>query len=63
MRTWRAVVPAADPEGDFAQLEVGQELIPLGGGELTVFLAGPLGAAPGDERPVVGDDVLGVVAA
>src|SRR5712691_59949 len=60
MRTWRSVVTAADPEGDLAQLEVGQELVPFGNGELPVFFAGPFGPAAGDERPVVGDHVLGV---
>jgi hypothetical protein len=39
---------------------MGQEFFPFGGGEFTVFFAGPGRAAAGDERPVVGDDVLGV---
>src|SRR5216683_7529886 len=60
MRTWRSVVTAADAEGDLAQLEVRQELVPFGNGELPVFFAGPFGPAAGDERPVVGDHVLGV---
>ena len=60
MRTWGSVVAAADPERDLAQLEVGQEFVPFCSGELTVFFAGPLGPAAGDERPVVGDHVFGV---
>ncbi len=54
------VVAAARPQGDLAQLEVGQEFVPLGGGELAVLLAGPLGSAAGDEGPVMGDHVLRV---
>ena len=38
MRTWRSVVTAADPEGDLAQLEVGQELVPFGNGQLPGIL-------------------------
>jgi hypothetical protein len=60
MRAWRPEVAAAGPEGYLAQLEVGKELVPFGGGEFTVFFAGPFGAAAGDERPVMGDDVFGV---
>jgi hypothetical protein len=60
MRTWRSVVTAAHSESDLAQLEVGQEFVPFGGAELTVFFAGPPGPAAGDERPVVGDHVFGV---
>jgi len=37
-----------------------KELVPFAGREVTVFLARAKGAAPGDEGPVVGDDVLGV---
>ena len=48
------------PEGDLPQLELGQELVPFGNGERTVFFAGSLGPAAGDERPVVGDHILGV---
>ena len=51
MRTWGAVVAAACPESHFPQLEVGEELIPFPGGEIAVFLAGPLGPAACDERP------------
>ena len=56
----RSEVAAAGLQGDFPQLEVGEELVPFGGGEVTVFFAGPLGAAAGDERPRVGDDAFGV---
>jgi hypothetical protein len=60
MRARRPEVAAAGPEGYLPQLEVGEELVPLGGGEIAVLFAGPLGAAAGDECPVVGDDVFGV---
>jgi len=43
MRTWRSVVPAADPEGDLAQLEVGQELVPTAGHDVSP--ASPTAAA------------------
>ena len=59
MRARRSVVTAADAEGDLPQLEVGEELVPFLVGELTVFLAGPVGPAAGDERPVVGDPSSG----
>jgi hypothetical protein len=39
---------------------VGEEFFPLASGEVPVFLAGASGAAAGDERPVAGDDVVGV---
>ncbi|GLK99364.1 hypothetical protein [Dactylosporangium matsuzakiense] len=39
---------------------MGEELVPIGGGELAVFLVESLGTAPDDEGPVVSDDVLGV---
>lgn len=54
------VVTAAGPQGDLAEFEVGQELVPLGGGELAVLLTGPLGSAARDEGPVMGDHVLRV---
>jgi hypothetical protein len=60
MRAWGPEVAAAGPQGDLAQLEVREELVPFGGGEITVLFAGPLGAAAGDERPVMGDHVFGV---
>ena len=60
MRARGPVISAADAEGDFPELEMGEEFVPLGGGELTVFFAGPLSAAAGDERPVVSYDVFGV---
>ena len=53
-------VPGADPEGDLAELEVVQELVPFFGAEVAVLFAGAQGAAAGDEGPVVGDDVFGV---
>jgi hypothetical protein len=49
--TRRPVIESAGAESDLPQLEVSEELVPFGGGELTVFLAGPLGAAAGDEGP------------
>ena len=55
-----AEVPRADAQGDLAELEVVQELIPLVRREVTVFFAGAEGAPAGDEGPVVGHDVLGV---
>ncbi|MGW1995313.1 hypothetical protein [Embleya sp. NPDC001921] len=42
MRARGSVVAAADSERDLPQLEMGEELGPLGGGEVAVFLAGPL---------------------
>ncbi|MET7312183.1 MULTISPECIES: hypothetical protein [unclassified Streptomyces] len=56
----RSVVAAAVSERDLSQLEVGEELVPFGSGELTVFVAGPLGAAAGDEGSVMRDHVFGV---
>src|SRR5262245_19099998 len=55
-----AVVAGADAEGDLAQFEVAEELVPFFRGEVAVLLAGALRAAAGDEGSVVGDDVLGV---
>lgn len=46
-----SVVATTGSEGHFPQFEVGEELVPCGGGELTVFFAGSLGATTGDERP------------
>ena len=60
MRTWGSVVAAAYPERDFAQLKVGQKFVPFCSVELAVLLAGPLGPAAGDERPVGVDDFFGV---
>ena len=60
MRTRGSVVAAACPESHFPQFEVGEELIPFLGGEIAVFLAGPLGPAACDERPMVRDHILGV---
>jgi hypothetical protein len=42
-------VPGADSQGDLAELEVVQELIPLFGGEITVLFTGANGAPAGDE--------------
>ena len=53
-------IPGADAQGDLAEFEVVQELVPFFGAEIPVFFAGTQGAAAGDEGPVVGDDVLGV---
>ena len=60
MDAGRCVGACAGADGDFPLLEVGEEGVPflVGGGP--VFLAGPGGAAAGDERPV-GLDRLGRV--
>jgi len=60
VRTRGPEVAAAGPQGDLPQLEMGEEFVPFGSGEIAVFFAGPLGPAAGDERPVVGDHVFGV---
>jgi hypothetical protein len=60
MRTRRSMIASACSESDLPQLEVGEERIPFLGGEITVLLAGPLGPATRDERPVMRDDVLRV---
>ena len=59
MRAWRAEVPGAHSQGDLAELEVVEELVPLAGREVTVLFAGAQRGAAGDEGPVV-YDVLGV---
>jgi hypothetical protein len=56
----RAEVARAYAQSDLAKLEVVEELVPFFGGEVAVLLSGAQGAAPGDEGPVMGDDVLGV---
>ncbi|WP_190172017.1 hypothetical protein [Streptomyces mirabilis] len=56
----RSVFAATGSESDLSQLEVAEELLPFGVGELTVFVAGPLGAAAGDEGSVMRDHVFGV---
>src|SRR5437879_357720 len=60
MRARGPEVAAAGPQGDLAQLEMREELVPFGSREFTVFLARPFGPSAGDERPVVGDDVFWV---
>src|ERR1035441_2159206 len=60
VRTRRSVVAAARPESNFSQLEMGEERIPFLGGEIAVLLAGPLGPAAGDERPMVRDHIFRV---
>src|SRR6202522_1533702 len=52
--------PAAVAEGKTAAFEVAEELFPLSLGRGTVFFAGPLFAASGDERPVAADRFLGI---
>lgn len=54
------MVAAACPESNFPQLEMGEERIPLLGGDIAVLLAGPLGPAAGDERPMVRDHIFRV---
>lgn len=53
-----AVVAGADPEGDLAELEMAEELLPFFRGEAAVLLAGALDSAARDEGPVVGDDIV-----
>ncbi|MFE7070432.1 hypothetical protein ACFU96_10130 [Streptomyces sp. NPDC057620] len=48
MDACRVVVPGADAERDLAELEVGDELVPLLRGEVAVFLARPELPAAGD---------------
>ncbi|MCL6293253.1 hypothetical protein [Streptomyces sp. 43Y-GA-1] len=55
-----AVIPGADSERDFAELEVGNELVPLFWCEVAVFLARSELPTTGDVGPVVSDDVLGI---
>ncbi|MEE1803498.1 hypothetical protein PUR57_33345 [Streptomyces sp. JV176] len=49
-----AEVACADAEGDFPQLEVGEEVLPFLRGGFAVLLAGPQRPAAGDEGPVLG---------
>lgn len=51
---------AAVAEGEFAVLEVAEELVPLGVGGGAVFFAGAELAAAVDEGPVAVDGFLGV---
>jgi hypothetical protein len=60
MRARGPEVAAAGPQGDFTQLEMREEFVPFGGGQITVFFTRPLGPAAGDERPMMGDYVFGV---
>ena len=60
MRARSPVIASADAKSNLPQLEMGQELLPLGGIELAIFFAGSLGSAARDECPVVSDHVLGV---
>ncbi len=60
MRAWGPEVAAAGPQGNFPQLEMREELVPFGSGQITVFFTRPLGPAAGDERPMMGDHVFGV---
>ncbi len=56
-------VPNARPQvpgGDFAAFEVAEEFFPFGVGGGAVFLAGPLGAAAGEEAQVGLDGFVGV---
>src|SRR5215472_13698999 len=55
-----SVGAAAGPVGDFAPLEVAEELVPLLVGGRAVFAAGPQGASARDERAVAVDDFLRV---
>jgi len=57
---WRAEGPAAGPGGDLPALEVAEELGPFLVGGRAVFLAGPQGAAAGQERQVGLDGLFGV---
>lgn len=61
VRTYTAVlvragapeVAGAHAEGDLAEFEVVQELVPFGGGEIAVFFPGSHRPAAGDEGAVV----------
>ena len=53
------MVAAACPKSNFSQLEMGEECIPFLGSEIAVLLAGPLGPAAGDERPMMRDHIFG----
>jgi hypothetical protein len=54
---WGCVGAAADPELDFAFLEVGEELVPFFVGDVAILGGGAEGSPAGDERSVVFDDV------
>ena len=56
----RVVGTAAVADGDLAVFEVAEELGPLLVSWGAVLLAGAKLATAGDERPVTGDDLLGV---
>src|ERR1035438_1416759 len=60
MRTWGPEVTAAGPQRNFPQLEMREELVPFGSGQITVLFTRPLGPAAGDKRPMMGDHVFGV---
>ena len=51
---------AAVAEGDLASFEVAEELLPLSLGGRAVFLSRAELAAARQERPVSGDDLLGI---
>lgn len=51
MLVWGFVVATACSESYFSAVRSGVERLPFLGGEVAVFLAGPLGPATGDERP------------
>jgi hypothetical protein len=53
MRTRSSIIAAAGAKSHLPQLEVSEELVPFLGGKISVFFAGSLGPAAGDERPVV----------
>src|SRR5260370_13265770 len=57
---WSVVGAAAGAERQLPAFEMPKEFVPFFVGRSAVFLAGPLGAAPGDERSVAVDDFLGV---
>src|SRR4029077_14950433 len=60
MQARRSEVAGAGAQGDLAQLEVAEELVPFLRREVAVFLCRSQPASARDEGPMVGDDVLRV---
>src|SRR5260370_36012666 len=57
---WSVVGASGGAQRQLPACEMPKEFVPFFVGRSAVFLAGPLGAAPGDERSVAVDDFLGV---
>ena len=60
MNAWGGVGASAQPGGDFPAFEVAEELFPFGVGGHPVLLGGPQAAAPGQERQVGLDGLVGI---